>query len=473
MPHAGGALRADQLALVSGLAHERSIDPRLAELLAECEAETGLTNDASAAANLREIRRDYDRAVRLPGTLVREFAQVTALAQQAWRDARERDDFASFAPWLERVLRLSTERAEHLRADPDRTLYETLLDEYEPDAREAELEGVFAALRDELTPLIGELTDASDRHPGGAVQKGAVPVAAQAELNESVLRQIGFDLAAGRLDISTHPFCQGIGDGDTRLTTRYREDDFTDSLSSALHEGGHGLYEQGLPKAGFPGQPLSEATSLGIHESQSRLWENQVGRGRAFWSWARPRAASHFGSALDGVGPDDLYAASNVVRPNLIRVESDEATYNLHILLRFDLERALLSGDLAVADLPEAWNARIRQDLGLEVPDDRRGCLQDIHWAMGGIGYFPTYTLGNLYAAQFWAAALAELGGLEEAIARGDFQPLLEWLRAGIHRHGRRYTPGELCERVTGAPLSPAPMLTYLAAKLRPLYGLS
>jgi carboxypeptidase Taq len=285
-----------------------------------------------------------------------------------------------------------------------------------------------------------------------------------------VAERVGYDFQAGRLDTSTHPFTEGLGPGDTRITTRYGEDRFVDTLYSTLHEAGHGMYEQGLPKDILHGQPLAQAVSLGIHESQSRIWENQVGRSRAFWRWALPIAREVFGAPLEALSVDDLYRAVNTVRPHLIRVESDEATYNLHIMLRFDIERALLRGDLAVSDVPGFWNERMRRDLGLTVPDDRRGCLQDIHWASGAVGYFPTYTLGNLYAGQLWEAACRRVPDLEEGIGSGDFSGLLSWLREGIHRHGRRYAAAELCARLTGKPLNHESWLRYLEAKLRPIY---
>jgi carboxypeptidase Taq len=401
---------------------------------------------------------------------VREIARTTALAQQAWRSAREGSDYAAFAPWLERVLSLSRAKAECYRSDPATPLYDVLLDVYEPGAKAAELERVFAELRARLAPLIAEIAAAGPR-PAPRVQAGDVAIPLQQALNTRVAERMGFDFDAGRLDVSTHPFCEGIGPGDTRLTTRYREDAFTDSLSSTMHEAGHGLYEQGLPKAELFGQPLAEAASLGIHESQSRLWENMVGRSREFWHWVLPHARQLFGAAMSGVTGDDLYRAMNRVEPGLIRVDSDEATYNLHIMLRFDLERALLDEELSVADLPGVWNERVRADLGLEVPDDRRGCLQDIHWSMGAVGYFPTYTLGNLYAAQLWSAARRALPDLDERIAHGELAPLLEWLRENVHRYGRELSAAELCERATGSALSAAPFLEYLESKLRPLYG--
>lgn len=470
LPPRGSALRAEQLAALSGIVHERRTRPQVGEWLAAAEADGELTADPEIAANLREIRRDLDRARKLPPTLVRELAQTAALAQRAWRDAREGSDFARFAPWLTRNLELARAKAECYRPGEPEAGYDALMDEYEPDATAEPLERIFGALRERLTPLIAEIT-AVGPPPEGPLDGLRIPVARQIDFNRLVTARIGFDLDAGRLDVSTHPFCEGIGPGDTRLTTRFREESFLDALSSTMHEAGHGLYEQGLPKDTRHGEPLGEATSLGIHESQSRLWENLVGRSRAFWVWALPEARRTLESDLGGATVDDLFRAANRVKPGLIRVESDEATYNLHVMLRFDLERALLGGDLSVADLPGAWNERIRSDLGLDVPDDRRGCLQDIHWSMGAIGYFPTYTLGNLYAAQLWEAIQRDLPDLDEAIARGEFGELLGWLRDAIHRHGRRYSANELCERATGSPLSADPFFRYLEGKLRPLHG--
>ena len=470
LPPRGFQLRAEQLAALSGIVHERRTRPQVGEWLDAAEADAELGADPDAAANLREIRREYDRAVKLPGSLVREIAQTGALAQHAWRDAREGNDFASFAPWLRKTYDLARARAECYRPGASAAAgYEALLDEFEPGATVEPLARVFAELRDRLTPLIAEIA-ASGVSLSGPLDGLAIEPSHQMELNRRVAARIGFDFDAGRLDTSTHPFCEGIGPGDTRLTTRFQEDRFLDSLSSTLHEAGHGLYEQGLPKEEHLGEPLGESASLGIHESQSRLWENMVGRSRPFWEWALPEARAALGSDLGGATVEDLYRAANRVRPGLIRVDSDEATYNLHILLRFDLERALFAGDLAVDDLPGEWNERMRRDLGVAVPDDRRGCLQDIHWSMGAVGYFPTYTLGNLYGAQLWEAARRDLAGLDEAIARGEFGGLLGWLREHIHRHGRRYSAMELCERATGAPLSAEPFFRYLEGKLRAIY---
>lgn len=471
MPVKGTSLRAEQAAALSQLVHERRTAPLIGDLLARCEEDGTLLSDPIAAANLREIRRGYDQAVKVSTSLVRRFAETTTHAQRAWRDARERSDFSSFAPWLEKIVGLTRERAECLARPESTDMYDSLVDEYEPGARTADMEEVFRDLRARLAPLIQEIA-AAKTGPADRLDRIVIPVDRQITFNRFVAGHVGFDFEAGRLDTSTHPFCQGVGPGDTRMTTRYREDAFFDALSSTLHETGHGLYEQGLPKAELLGQPLSEPVSLGIHESQSRMWENLVGRSAAFWEWALPEARKAFGNDLDGITTAEVYGAMNIVRPGLIRVDSDEATYNLHIMLRFDLERGLLSGDLPVSDVPGVWNERMQADLGVTVPDDRHGCLQDVHWSMGAIGYFPTYTLGNLYAAQFWAALRAQLPKLDDALAAGEFSSLLGWLRQEIHGHGRRFTAPELCRRVTGEDLSAVPFMSYLEAKLRPLYGI-
>ncbi len=470
MPPAGASLRAEQVSLLSALVHERRTSPRLGELVEQCEADAELVADPVAAANLREIRRAYELATRLPTSLVRDFADTSSRALEAWRDARERDDFPAFAPWLERIVELSRTKAELYGIPQGGHVYDPLLDEFEPGMTGAEVEGVFSELRARLAPLIAAIAD-SPRRPDQRLDRVRVPVEAQKALNRLVVERVGFDFGAGRLDVSSHPFCEGMGPGDTRMTTRYREEGFMDALVSSLHESGHGMYEQGLPKAEHFGQPIAQPASLGIHESQSRLWENMVGRSRPFWEWALPEAGRVLGSALDGVEVDEVYGFVNTVEPGLIRVEADEATYNLHIMLRFDLERAMLAGDLAVRDLPGAWNERVRQDLGVEVPDDRRGCLQDIHWSLGALAYFPTYTLGTLYAAQLWETVSGALPDLDESMRAGDFTPLLGWLRENVHRHGGRFQAPELCRRVTGKPLSSGPLVSYLEGKLKPLYG--
>ena len=471
MPPKAGGFRADALASVGRLAHEHATDPRVGELIAACEADRALLEAPDVRANLREMRRDYDRAIKLPADLVAEMSEVSSRALEVWKAARAASDFSAFRPWLERQIELARRKAACYGVPPGGEAYDALLDEYEPGTTATALEGVFGPLRAELTPLLRAI--AAARPPDESVRALAVPLERQRAINAAVLERIGFDSAAGRLDVSTHPFSTGIAPFDTRITTRYKETDFADALNSTLHEAGHALYEQGVPAATHWGEPLGEPLGLGVHESQSRLWENHVGRSLAFWRFVRPIARQMIGAELERFTAEELYRAANVVRRGFIRVESDEATYNLHVMLRFDLERAMLAGDLQVADLPAAWNERIRRDLGVIVPDDARGCLQDIHWSMGAIGYFPTYTLGTLYAAQLWEAIGRALPDLEAAIERGEFVTLLSWLRENVHGHGRRYPASELCLRLTGAPLGYGPLLRHLRSKLGAIYGLA
>lgn len=471
MPPRAAEFRAEELGLLARLVHRRLTDPRVSEWLDRAASDPGLADDPVRAANLREIRRDHERATRMPESLVAELSETASRAMETWKDARARSDFAAFRPDLDRLLALARRKADCFGVPAGGEAYDSLLDEYEPGMTSREVERLFHPLRDALTPLLADLAGAP-RRPSARIHALAVPVDAQKAFHLEVARAIGYDLEAGRLDVSTHPFTEGIGPGDTRITTRFSETGFADALGSTIHEIGHALYEQGLPKDRLHGQPLAEAAGLGIHESQSRLWENQVGRSRPFWAWALPVARRHFGAVLDDVTLDEVHGAMNLVRPGAIRVEADEVTYNLHILLRFDLERALVRGDLAVADLPGAWNERMRTDLGVEVADDRNGCLQDIHWSMGAFGYFPTYTLGNLHAAQMWGAVAEAIPDLDRDLAAGRFGPLLGWLREHVHAHGRRFRAPELCERITGRPLDWRPLVDALSARLRPLYGL-
>ena len=462
LPRGGSAYRGDQMALLAGLLHDRATDPAVGGLLGIVE----VAADSPEGANVREWRRGFDRATRLPKALVEDLARVTTIGQGIWVEARRDDDFARFAPVLAEIVALKKQEGACLAptgGDP----YDALLDEYEPGATTRELAGLFEGLRLELVPLVAEVAG-STRRP--AKVAGDFPVDRQEVFGEAVAASIGFDFDRGRLDVAAHPFCSGIGPGDCRITTRYDPGDFTDGFFSILHEVGHGLYEQGLDPS-HQGTPMGEAVSLGVHESQSRLWENAVGRGKAFWSRWLPLAKSVFRGPLADVGLDAFYASVNRVEPSLIRVQADEVTYNLHVLIRFELEHALISGDLPVADLPAAWRAKYREYLGIEPPDDASGCLQDIHWSAGLVGYFPTYTLGNLYAAQLWARADADLGGLDHALARGDFAPLLEWLRDRIHRQGHRHRAADLIRRATGQPLDHAPLVGSLRRKVGEVYG--
>jgi carboxypeptidase Taq len=469
MPHGGSAYRAEQMALLARLAHEMLTAPEVGELLAEIEGSDLIQDaDSLAAVNVRELRRSYDRAVKLPKELVEELARVTTRAQQVWQEARKANDFPSFRPWLDKVVGLKRQEAEAVGYQS--VAYDALLDEYEPGATTAEITSTFAALRRELVPLVAAIAS-SGKRPNHEILEREYPVDRQQVFGTAAAAAIGFDFNAGRLDVTTHPFCSGIGPGDVRLTTRYNPHHFNEAIFGTLHEAGHGIYEQGLDPE-HVGTPMGSACSLGIHESQSRLWENQVGRSRPFWEHWFPRARQVFLDALRGVSLDDFLFAINDVRPSFIRVEADEATYNMHIILRFELEQALISGDLKPADVPGAWNEKFTASFQLTPPDDTRGCLQDIHWSMGGIGYFPTYTLGNLYAAQFMERARKDLGDLDTEFRHGEFGRLKSWLNEKIHRPGQRYRAADLCERVTGQPLSHKALLAYLRGKYTPLYGL-
>lgn len=470
MPPGGNEHRANQLSLLAGQTHEWATDPVIGELLNEL-ADSALADaeDSDTAVNLREIRRSYERSVKLPQKLVEEISRVTALAQHHWAQARQASDFDQFAPWLEQIVALKREEAAAVGFADGGEAYDALLDEYEPGMTSQEVAAAFDALREELVPLLQDLQGAA-RRPDTSILTRTYAVERQAELGRAAAAAIGFDFDKGRLDITTHPFCSGFGPGDCRLTTRYDERFFSSAFFGTLHESGHGLYEQGLMPDAF-GTPLGSACSLGIHESQSRMWENLVGRSRAFWEHFYGRTQTAFPEALGQTPLDDFHFAINAVTPSFIRVEADEVTYNLHIMLRFDLERDLIAGRIAPADVPEVWNDRFQADFGITPPSAAEGCLQDVHWSAGLFGYFPTYALGNMYAAQFFEAAGEQLGDLPEQFRRGEFAPLLQWLRQHIHEHGQRFPASRLVEVVSGKPLSNAPLMKQLNARFRPLYG--
>lgn len=471
MPAGGAGHRANQLSLLAGMCHERATSPIVGELLVECAGLPDVNNpDSPVAANLREVRRDYDRATKLPRRLVEELSHTCTMAQQAWVGARKKSSFKEFLPWLEKIVALKREEAQAIGFTKGGVPYDALLDAFEPGMTAAEVQKLFDPLKTELVKLISAIRD-SGRAPQREILTRIYPVDAQREFSIAAAKQIGFNFDEGRLDVAHHPFCSGFGPGDCRLTTRYDEHHFPGAFFGTLHEAGHGMYEQGLNREAY-GLPVGTACSLGIHESQSRMWENFVGRSRAFWTSFYPKAQSAFPESLGSTSLDAFYGAINDVQPSFIRVEADEATYNLHILLRFDLERLLIAGDLKPADVPEAWNKTFTSYFGITPPDDARGCLQDIHWSGGMIGYFPTYALGNMFAAQFFETANRELGDLSTRFAKGDFAPLKNWLGEKIHRQGRQYRAQQLVQRVAGAPLSHEPLVRHLRAKFCPLYGI-
>lgn len=467
LPRGGVRHRANQQTLLAGLLHDRAIAPRAGELLAAVEGSSLVADpDSAATVNVRELRRLHDRSTRLPRALIEELTQVTSLAQQEWAAARRGADFARFRPWLEKIVTLKRQEAECLGYQEHP--YDALLEDYEPGARTADLTTLFADLRAELVPLANALTHAP-RRPDVALLRGDYPLDRQRFLGELTAGTLGFDLRAGRLDTTTHPFFATIGPGDCRITTRYRPHNWSDGFFGTLHETGHALCEQGLDPLHY-GTPLGQIASLGIHEAQARLWENTVGRSRPFWEYFFPIVRQLFPAALSGVKPEDFYFAVNNVEATLIRVTADEVTYNLHVLIRFELELALLTGDLRPADVPAAWNEAYRHHLGVVPANDAEGCLQDGHWGAGMIGYFPTYTLGNLYAAQLFARASADVDRLGEAFARGDFSGLLGWLRRHVYRQGGRYPAGRLLERATGMPPSHRPLMDALRRKYGEVY---
>jgi carboxypeptidase Taq len=459
MPAKSLPYRAEQLAWLTGHAHRRFVARQVGQWIATCE-QHGFAPDSAPAGNLREWRRQYDRATKVPVPLVEKLERVRAHAREAWRQARQQSNFALFKPHLDKVLALTRQMADcwGYQDSP----YDALLEGYEPGATAAPLRHLFAELRPAIASVLAPAVAKSAAVPADLLQ-GQYPIEAQQAFNRKVAEAIGFDFQAGRIDTTTHPFCSTLGAGDCRLTTRYNETNFAQSLYGILHEAGHGLYEQGLPQEDF-GTPNGSAVSLAIHESQSRLWENHVGRGPAFWERWHPVACEHF-PGLKTFSPAQITAAVNRVAPSFIRVEADQVTYDLHIILRFEIEVKLIEGTLSTADVPAYWNEQFEKMFGLKVATDAEGCLQDIHWSIAAIGYFATYTLGNLNAAQLMRRAALENPGLAGELARGEYQPLRAWLREKIHRHGSRHTPQELIRLATGEPTGIRDHIAYLRAK--------
>lgn len=471
MPLGAAAARGQQSATLSALAHEHLTHERVGELLAaldDAEADSAAGLDPVEQALVRVARRHHDQAVKLPESFVREWATVTAEAQQVWVQAREDDDFASFQPKLEKIVSLARQQADYLGHSGHP--YDALLDLYEPGTTTAEIRELFGPLRDETVALVDRIAAKQDKLSDEVVRRD-YPELLQEQFGREVASQFGFDFQRGRLDQAVHPFAISLDTSDVRITTRYQRNHLNAAVFGIFHEAGHGMYEQGIDPQ-LDRTPLSGGVSLGVHESQSRLWENLVGRSRPFWQGAYPRLVELFSEPLAGVTLDRFYEAINTVEPSLIRVEADEVTYNLHIMIRFELELALIDGSLAVADLPAAWNEKYRDYLGITPPNDTLGCLQDVHWSAGLIGYFPTYALGNLISVQLFEAARAAHPQLEDQIRTGDFTDLLGWLRSNVHRHGSVHEPNDLLQLATGSKLDARPYIDYLTSKFSALYGL-
>ncbi len=463
MPRGGADHRGHQAATLESLAHAQLTHPRLGQLLDGLEPwASGLDPDSDEARTVAVIRRDFEKAVRVPDSLAAEVARAESTGEQAWMAARAAGgDFGRFRDALARHLEL---RHAYVGCfDGYAHPYDVLLDDYEQGLRIADLRPLLDELQAALVPLVAAADPAHDGDP--RVLTGTFPADRQRSAMLDLLTRLGFDDTAWRLDASPHPFAAAQSTRDVRITTLFDEADLAVTLYSALHEFGHGLYESQVEPA-YARTPLGDLVSLGLHESQSRLWENVIGHSRPFCAWLAPQLKRAFPSALGALDADALYRGINAVEPSLIRIFADETTYNLHIVLRTELEARLMEGALEVDDLPTAWNDGMQRLLGVEVPDDAHGVLQDIHWAVGSFGYFPTYTIGNLMASQLWEALRRDIVDVDDHLERGELVPIREWLRENVHRHGRRYAPRELLQRVTGEPLRVEPFVTYLSDKL-------
>ncbi len=462
MPSGGAEARMEQLAVLERLGHELVAAPETEALLDAAEAEAGGL-DAWQRANLHEMRRDWRHATALDGALVEELSRATQRCELAWRAARPADDYAAVKPLLAELLVLVRRKAEAKAGALGLSPYEALMDEYESGLRVSQLDTLFGDLVDFLPGFLGEVLERQASRPSGELPPGPFPVARQKALAERLMAAVGFDFDHGRLDTSAHPFCGGVPD-DVRITTRYDEQDYASAMMGVLHETGHALYERGLPAA-WRLQPVGRARGMALHESQSLLIEMQACRSPEFVAFLAPLAREAFGASGPLWEPDNLLRLYHRVEPGFIRVDADEVTYPLHVILRYRLERALVAGELSLDDLPGAWNEGFHRLFGMRPPDDRLGCLQDIHWFAGGFGYFPTYTLGALLAAQFFDAARRARPEIPEAIGRGDFAPLLGWLRQEVHGRASLTDTAGLVERATGRPLDPEVFKAHLKAR--------
>ena len=469
MPPKAGEIRAEQLGTLDRIAHELFIDDDIGALLEELRPyEESHDYDSDEASLLRVTRREYAKATRVPSDLRAELTRAGAIALAAWVEARQKSDFAIFLPYLRRNVELQREYVACFpKAEND---YDVLLDDFDEGMKTTEVRAVFDELKTELIPLIAEITERADTVDNSCLT-GHFPIDKQRAFALEVLEQLGYDHESWRLDPTVHPFAMSAGTKDIRLTTRYDETDLSVSLFATIHEFGHGFYESNVDPA-FERTALASVTSMSLHESQSRMWENLVGRGLPMWRFFYPKLQETFPKQFADVELDAFYGAINKVEPSFIRVEADEVTYNMHIILRFELEQEMLSGDLALEDLPEAWNARMSEYLGIDVPDDAHGVLQDVHWSGGAIGYFPTYSLGNVVSVQLWEKLTGELPDVSSQFERGEFGDLAGWLRENLHQHGRKYTSKEMLQRITGGGMDPAPYIRYLKSKMGEIYGL-
>jgi carboxypeptidase Taq len=467
MPSGGAEERGSAMATLSRIMHLKITSDELQKYLAACEADlNGLADDSDEARLVKVTRREVNRRIRIPADWVANFAEATAVGQEMWEQAKGTSDFTRFQPFLERIYELRREYASFFQ--PYDHIYDPMLDEFEPGLKTADVQAIFAVLRKEQVDLIHELT--ARPQVNSSFLRQVFPESLQWNFGLEVISNMGFDWNRGREDNSAHPFTTTFGMGDVRITTRVIPDNMASALFSTIHEGGHALYEQGFSPTLYR-TPLATGASMAVHESQSRMWENLVGRSRSFWKFYYPKLQQYFPAQLGNVSPEEFYKGINRVEPSLIRTESDEATYNLHIMLRLEMEIALLERKIEVRDLPGIWRERMHEYLGVIPKDDTHGVLQDIHWAGGLIGYFPTYALGNVISVQFWECIQKNIPDLEDQIARGDFKPLLNWLRQNIHIHGAKFETQELVKKVTGSTIDPQPYLRYLHSKFKDIYS--
>ncbi len=470
MPPGGVEARSMQLATLERLAHEHFVSDEVGQLLEDLgPLAEDKEFDSDAASLIRVTARDYEKERKIPADLVAELARKAALAHNIWEQARKEKDFSKFKSILEELVELTRRKAEHLGYSDH--IYDPLLDIYEPGMKTAEVAAIFQELKAVLVPLIQQISERQDAVQDKVFQ-GNFDINIQWEFGLEVLKQIGYDFNRGRQDRSAHPFTTTFSVDDVRITTRLDPNLFTSAFFSSVHEGGHGMYEQGISQA-LVRTSLCGGASMAVHESQSRFWENVIGRSREFWTYFLPRLKEFYPQQLTGATLDQVYQAVNVVRPGYIRIEADEVTYNLHIFLRFELETVLINGDIDVKDLPELWNEKMKNYLGLIPANDALGVLQDIHWSAASFGYFPTYALGNVLSLQFCHCLRADLSEFDNYISRGEFEPVRQWLRDHIHVHGRKFTPRELVQRVTAETINPQAYITYLQTKYGELYGLS
>lgn len=464
MPAGSAGRRATQMATLAGMRHARMLE-RLVPLLDKARMQAGLAEQQQL--NLQQLQWALNRLTRLPEAFVQQLTETTSRAQHAWEDAKRNANFQTFLPHLEKIVALKKQEADYYGYEG--SPYNALLDGFDAGANTRDLDALFA----DLKPRLQTLVDAAAAAPQVDDTFLRTPIGREAQWNFTlhVLKDLGYDFNHGRQDFSTHPFSISFGMEDVRITTKYTETDVQDMLYSTIHECGHALYEQGLPPESY-GLPAAEACSLSIHESQSRIWENNIGRSQAFWEHYFDAFAQLFPDKLKGKTPADVFRAVNKVEPSLIRISADEVTYHFHVMLRYELEKELMEGRLAPRNVPQAWNAKIKAYLQLDVPNDAQGCLQDVHWSHGSLGYFPTYSLGSLYAAQLEAAAHQNMPDLHGHLSSGNFAPLRNWLARNVYQNGRLYTSTQLCTRITGAPLSAHHFVQYITAKLKLVYGL-